>query len=178
MLTAPLHEGNKSESPIPLPPREDESQLTSTGALSIHSITKTTPATNSPAKTNRTIDMPSNSKIKSIKFLSDTTFLVLITNAKTTRLLRIPFDANTSGLVNTIFDCSEESGFEELVVQTWDGKDGFVPVEMVVNGRKGRSNVLVVAEGYRRWRIYSLEERGGGDGEEEEEEEEEDSMVF
>lgn len=62
-------------------------------------------------------------------------------------------------------------------MQTWDGKDGFVPVEMVVNGRKGRSNVLVVAEGYKRWRIYSLEEHGGRDVEEEDEDEE-DSMVF
>lgn len=121
--------------------------------------------------------MPENSAVESVKFLDDSTFLALITQGNTTHLVRIPFDASTTGLVDQTLDCRTQNVLQEFVIHTFAVRDPFVPAEMVVNNRKGRRNVLVVAKNYRQWKIFSLEPAGardaGGEKDEDEDEEEE-----
>lgn len=139
----------------------------------------------------RPISLPSSSsssKITTLKFLDDETFLAVLRHDGLDHLLCLPYRNPTaeSEARSTWHDIEE---LRPWIAHTFE--KGFVPAEMRGNGRKGRRNVVVVETGRRRWKVLDLEgfrasvEGKGVEAEEEDEDEEEegqggeeDSMVF
>ena len=112
--------------------------------------------------------LPATANITALKFVDDTSFLVLLILGKQYQLLRIPIDASIQGLVDTIEDVGNEEALKAYVIHRFNTKAHFVPVELIVGSKKGGQNVTVVAEDYRQWKIFDLEgagaEQGAGEG--------------
>jgi len=170
--------------------------------------TNPSPSSHASNPQKRTITLPSYSKIKAINFLDDDSFIILLSlshaQSRHSVLVRLSLDTMSKPTpLDSALDLGDEDALGEFVLRKFDGKDGFVPVEIVIGEKKtggGSGNdsgdgsgivVVVVGEGYRGWRIYDLErgtEKAGfvdesdtdddDDGYERQHGDDEESMVF
>lgn len=95
-----------------------------------------------------------------MKILSDDQFIVLLSRSgknTTHHLVRLPINMSQD-------DFTDPDVLGEYIIHTFLLNEGFVPVEIVVSGKKGSMNVTVLAEGYRRWKTFDLEAAGVGVG--------------
>lgn len=158
ILSVPQKEKNQSE--YPLPPRKKRHDADNPILVSMHVIAKDSSTLSTPQKSHLSLHLPPSTSITTLKILSDDHFIVLLSRSDkntTHQLLRLPVNTSQE-------DFTEPNVLGEYIIHTFPLNEGFVPVEMVVGGKKGGMNVTVLAEGYRRWKTFDLEAAGVGIG--------------
>ncbi|KAL1296712.1 hypothetical protein AAFC00_000186 [Neodothiora populina] len=165
--------------------------------MSIHAITTKTKASSespSAAETTQTLTLPPNTTVHSIKFLDDTSIIVLISlsddeeNTKHQRrpqhhLMRLTYDATLdhpfSGIPNILTTSgaddndnleagNDNNDLRRFIIHTFPTTEAFVPREMIVSGKAGAAVAVVVGDDYKAWKVFDLESasrsRGGVGG--------------
>lgn len=108
---------------------------------------------------------PTSSKVQSLIFLDNETYLAILDHENSSYLLCLPYNGPTHE--SQVQESRTWQDLAPFVAHTFDAKQGFKPGSLRVNGRKGRRSAVVVAEDLRGWKVLDLEGFrmfGGGGG--------------